>query len=95
MLDRQIPATELRPGLVKTSPSKTLMFGELWCMQLLPASVNRSVPECHVAAAWELDGLPVIVRIYLELFVLQILLYMRVFLPEARRNLDVALVPFV
>ena len=65
------------PGLVKPLPRKTLMFREWWCMKPVPASVNRWVPKCHMAAAWGLEGLPVMVRIYLELFVLQILIYRR------------------
>lgn len=63
-------------------------------MEHVPASMSISFPKCSVDVPWRLEGLQVIVRIYLEFSILQKKKNMQksVFLPEAQRKLDLALV---
>lgn len=71
MLEKRMLAAEICPRLVKTFPNKTFMFRELFCMEHGPASMSISFLKCGVGAAWGLEGLQVIVRIYLEFPLLQ------------------------
>lgn len=71
MLEKQILETAVCTLAVKALLNTTFMFGELFCMKLVPATVSRSFRKCGMDAFRELEGLKVIVGISFEFSVFQ------------------------